>query len=187
MIKEHALFTSPFLYPSTTAANHDRHRPFNETINQIIGETKAAINIPPASVVRNEFTIAGEKGAVAKAKARIQITYEKRKRNYQSISVEVLKNQHSGIMYIIGPRGQTIPEILPKNGVCVEMPPSDVQSDTITLRGEQAKLDPALTLVYSKANCAKTEYIDIPSWLHKYKIDKIGASIKHTFQDLSKI
>lgn len=33
------------------------------------------------------------------------------------------------------------------------MPPPDSQSDTITLRGEQAKLGPALTLVYAKVNC----------------------------------
>ncbi|GFT46321.1 vigilin [Nephila pilipes] len=48
------------------------------------------------------------------------------------------------------------------------MPLPDVQSDTITLRGEQAKLSPALTLVYSKANSVKTEHIDISNWLHKY-------------------
>ncbi|GFS49777.1 vigilin [Trichonephila inaurata madagascariensis] len=158
--------------------------PFNETLNQMISETKARINIPPASVMKDELTIAGEKEAVAKAKARVLNIYEERKRNCQSVSVEVPKNQHK---YIIGPRGQTIQEILQETGVSIEMPPPDMQSDTITLRGEQAKLGPALTLVYSKANSVKTEHMDVPSWLHKYIIGKKGANIKHMTQDLSKV
>ncbi|GFS76295.1 vigilin [Nephila pilipes] len=129
--------------------------PFNETVNQIIKETKIRINIPPASVMKNELTIAGEKEAVAN--------------------------------YIIGPPGQNIQEILQETNVSFDLPPPDVQSDTITLRGEQAKLDPALTLVYSKANSVKTEYMDIPSWLHKYIIGKKDANIKHVTRDLSKV
>ncbi|CAL1268500.1 unnamed protein product [Larinioides sclopetarius] len=158
--------------------------PFNETLNQIINETGARVNIPPASVMKDELTIAGEKESVAQAKAKILDIYEERKKNCQHVSVEVPKNQHK---YIIGPRGQTIQEILQETGVSVEMPPPDVQSDTITLRGEQAKLGPALTLVYSKANSVKTEHLDVPSWLHKYIIGKKGANIKHTTQDLSKV
>ncbi|GFU00580.1 vigilin [Nephila pilipes] len=158
--------------------------PFNETITQIIGDTKARINIPPASVMKDEFTIDGEKEAVAKAKARIQNIYEKRKQNCQSISVEVPKHQHK---YIIGPRGQTIQKVLQETGVSVEMPPPDVQSDSITLRGKQVKLGPALTLLYSKANCVKTEHMGDLSWLHKYVIGNKGANMKHMIQDLSKV
>ncbi|GFT00341.1 vigilin [Nephila pilipes] len=76
--------------------------PFNEIINQIIGEIKTRINIPPASVMEDELTIARVKEAVAKAKARIQNIYEKRKRNCQSASVEVPKIQYK---YITGPLG----------------------------------------------------------------------------------
>ncbi|GIX67510.1 vigilin [Caerostris darwini] len=158
--------------------------PFNETLTQLISDTGARINIPPTSVMKDELTIAGEKEAVAQAKARILDIYEERKRNCQSVSVEVPKNQHK---YIIGQRGQTIQEILRETGVSVEMPPPDMQSDTITLRGEQAKLGPALTFVYSKANSVKTDHMDVPSWLHKYIIGKKGANIKHLTQDLSKV
>ncbi|GFT84051.1 vigilin [Nephila pilipes] len=110
-------------------------------------------------------TIYGKEEAEAKAKARIQNIHERLKRNCQNISVEVPKNQHK---YIIGPRGQTIQEILQKAGVSVEMPSSDVQSVTITLRGEQTKLGPvyALTLIYSKTNSVKTGHMDVPSWLN---------------------
>ncbi|GFT79991.1 vigilin [Nephila pilipes] len=55
--------------------------PFNETNNQIMEETKATTNIPSASVLKDELTLAGEKEAVAKAKARIQNIHEERKRN----------------------------------------------------------------------------------------------------------
>lgn len=53
---------------------------------------------------------------------------------------------------MIGQRGTTLQEILSETGVSVEMPPADKQSDTITLRGDQDKLGPALTMVYSKVN-----------------------------------
>jgi polyribonucleotide nucleotidyltransferase len=65
----------------------------------------------------------------------------------QTVSVEVRKSQHK---YVIGPRGSNLSEILAETGVSVEVPPLDSGSETITLRGEQDKLGPALTLVYSK-------------------------------------
>ena len=47
------------------------------------------------------------------------------------------KSQHK---YIIGPKGNSINEILAETGVFVEMPQQDNASETITLRGPQAKL-----------------------------------------------
>lgn len=158
--------------------------PFQETVNQILNETGARINIPPPSVIKDEITIAGEKEAVAQAKERVLRIYEDKKRNCQVVSVEVPKNQHK---YVIGYRGQTIQEILAETGVSVEMPSPDSQIDTITLRGEQDKLGPALTLVYSKANSVKTSYVDAPSWLHKFIIGRKGANIKQMTQDLTKV
>lgn len=63
--------------------------------------------------------------------------------------MEVRKSQHK---YIIGPRGAGIAEILANCGVSVEVPALDSSSETITLRGEQDKLGPALTMVYSKVS-----------------------------------
>lgn len=51
--------------------------------------------------------------------------------------MEVKKSQHK---YIIGPKGNSINEILSDTGVFVEMPSSDSTSETITLRGPQEKL-----------------------------------------------
>ena len=61
--------------------------------------------------------------------------------------MEVKKSQHK---YIIGPKGNTLQEILETTGVSVEMPPLDSGSETIILRGEPDKLGPALTQVYAK-------------------------------------
>lgn len=69
------------------------------------------------------------------------------KRKCQTVSVEVRKSQHK---YVIGPRGTNLQEILAATGVSVEVPASESPSETITLRGEQDKLGPALTMVYSK-------------------------------------
>ncbi|XP_054712100.1 vigilin-like [Uloborus diversus] len=158
--------------------------PFNENVNRIAQETGARINIPPPSAMKDELTIAGEKEAVAQAKDRILAIYEERKRNCQMVGVEVPKSQHK---YVIGPRGQNLQEILQETGVSVEMPHPDSDSETITLRGERAKLGPALTLVYSKANSVVKEVVEAPSWLHKYIIGKKGANIKQLTQDLTKV
>ena len=65
-------------------------------------------------------------------------------RTYGTVSVEVKKSQHK---YIVGPRGQGLQEVLQTTGVWVEVPPSDADSNTITLRGPQEKLGQALTVV----------------------------------------
>lgn len=76
----------------------------------------------------------------------------KQKRKTTTISVEVKKSQHK---YIVGPKGNTLQEILENTGVSVEMPPLDSASETIILRGEPDKLGPALTQVYAKVRCVK--------------------------------
>lgn len=61
--------------------------------------------------------------------------------------MEVKKSQHK---YVIGPKGNTLQEILDKTGVSVEIPPSDSSSETVILRGEPDRLGQALTEVYAK-------------------------------------
>lgn len=77
--------------------------------------------------------------------------YFAQKRKTTTISVEVKKSQHK---YIIGPKGNTLQEILETTGVSVEMPQLDSGSETIILRGEPDKLGPALTQVYAKVRLA---------------------------------
>ncbi|EDO37476.1 predicted protein [Nematostella vectensis] len=158
--------------------------PNNETANRIKEQTGAAINIPPPSVNKDELTVAGEKDGVAQAKAMILEIYEDKKRKTTTVSIEVRKSQHK---YIVGPRGGTIHEILELTGVSVEMPPSDSDSETITLRGEQDKLGVALTQVYEKANSVVFAEVAAPRWLHRFIIGRRGQNIRKVTQDLPKV
>lgn len=80
-----------------------------------------------------------------------------KKKNTTTIAVEVKKSQHK---YVIGPKGNTLQEILDKTGVSVEIPPPDSNSETIILRGEPDRLGQALTEVYAKVkNICLGKYI----------------------------
>ncbi|XP_066146000.1 vigilin [Euwallacea fornicatus] len=158
--------------------------PFNEYLNQLIQETGARINVPPPSVMKDEIFIAGEKEGVAAAKSKIEATYKLMEKKCTTVSVEVPKSQHK---YVIGPKGATIAEILQKTDVSVEMPPSDSNVGTITLRGPHDKLGLALSVVYEKANSVRSSDVMAPSWLHKYIIGKKGQKIKEITQNLPKV
>uniref|UniRef100_T1J4B4 K Homology domain-containing protein n=1 Tax=Strigamia maritima TaxID=126957 RepID=T1J4B4_STRMM len=156
----------------------------NENVNRITSETNVRINMPPSFVIKDEITISGEKEGVAKAKEIITKIYEEKKLKCQTVSMEVRKSHHK---YVIGPRGNTIQEILAHTGVSVEMPQLDNPVETITLRGEQDKLGAALNLVYAKANSMAEAVVAAPSWLHKFIIGKKGANIRLITQDLPKL
>lgn len=158
--------------------------PFQENLNQLINETGARINVPPPSVMKDEIFIAGDKEGVASAKAKIEAIYKLMEKKCTTVSVEVPKSQHK---YVIGPKGSTIAEILQKTGVSVEMPSSESNAGTITLRGPHDKLGLALSVVYDKANSVRSSDVGAPSWLHKYIIGKQGAKIKEITQNLPKV
>ena len=154
--------------------------PFGETAKKIMAETGAKINIPPPSVNKNEVHISGETGAVAAAKEAIMRLVADKKKKCQTVHVEVKKQQHR---YVIGPKGQTLQEILKQTGVSIEMPALENQSETITLRGEQEKLGPALTMLYEKAHSEVDDEIDAPAWLQKYIIGPKGSHFQEISQD----
>lgn len=158
--------------------------PLQENLNQLIKETGARINVPPPSVMKDEIFIAGDKEGVAAAKAKIEAIYKLMEKKCTTVSVEVPKSQHK---YVIGPKGATIAEILQKTGVSVEMPSSESNAGTITLRGPHDKLGIALGVVYDKANSVRSSDVAAPSWLHKYIIGKQGAKIKEITQNLPKV
>ena len=157
----------------------------NVNINNMMAQHPGVrINIPPLSVQKDELSIAGEKEGVLAVKATIDQIWKDMEKKCTSISVEVKKTQHR---YVIGPKGNSINEILAETGVFVEMPPNTSDSETITLRGPQAKLGLALNKVYEKANSVVNESVACPTWLHKYIIGKKGAGIQKISQDLQKV
>lgn len=158
--------------------------PNNSTVRQLMEETGAKINVPPPSVMSDEIVVSGEKEGVMKCKATIMAIYEEKKRKCQTVSVEVRKSQHK---YVIGPRGNNLHEILATTGVSVEVPVLDSPSETITLRGEQDKLGPALTMVYSKANSVVFAEVHAKDWLHKYIIGKKGSTVQKLTANFPKV
>uniref|UniRef100_A0A8C6WP02 Vigilin n=1 Tax=Neogobius melanostomus TaxID=47308 RepID=A0A8C6WP02_9GOBI len=156
----------------------------NRLVQELSQETGARISIPPPSLPKDEIVITGEKEAVALALSRIRAIYEDKKRKTTTISVEVKKSQHK---YIIGPKGNTLQEILEATGVSVEMPPLDSASETIILRGEPDKLGPALTQVYAKAKSVMVVEVTAPAWLHRFIIGKKGQNIGRITQQLPRV
>uniref|UniRef100_A0A672GJ61 Vigilin n=1 Tax=Salarias fasciatus TaxID=181472 RepID=A0A672GJ61_SALFA len=157
----------------------------NRLVQELSQETGARISIPPPSLPKDEIVITGEKEAVALALNRIRAIYDDKKRKTTTISVEVKKSQHK---YIIGPKGNTLQEILEATGVSVEMPPLDSGSETIILRGEPDKLGPALTrCASSQAKSVMVVEVTAPAWLHRFIIGKKGQNIGRITQQLPRV
>ncbi|KAK2490649.1 hypothetical protein MC885_010910 [Smutsia gigantea] len=158
--------------------------PYNRLVSEIMQETGTRINIPPPSVNRTEIVFTGEKEQLAQAVARIRKIYEEKKKKTTTIAVEVKKSQHK---YVIGPKGNSLQEILERTGVSVEIPPSDSISETVILRGEPEKLGQALTEVYAKANSFTVSSVSAPSWLHRFIIGKKGQNLARITQQMPKV
>lgn len=158
--------------------------PNNATAKEIANKTGARINIPPPSVDKDELTVAGEKEGVVAAVKMINDLYKLKEKKTKTVTVEIKKAQHR---YVIGPRGQGLQDVLAATGVSVEVPSADVDSETITLRGEPDKLGSALTLVYDKANSVVASEVHAPLWLHRFIIGRKGQNIKKITQDLEKL
>uniref|UniRef100_A0A6Q2WRB8 Vigilin n=1 Tax=Esox lucius TaxID=8010 RepID=A0A6Q2WRB8_ESOLU len=156
---------------------------YNKLVGEMMHETGARINVPPPSVNKTEIVITGEKEQVALAVAMIKKIYEEKK-NATTIAVEVKKSQHK---YVIGPKGNTLQEILEKTGVSVEIPPPDSSSETVILRGEPDRLGQALTEVYAKANSYTVSSVVAPSWLHRFIIGKKGQNLAKITQQMPKV
>ncbi|XP_013872122.1 vigilin [Austrofundulus limnaeus] len=157
---------------------------YNKLVGEMMQETGARINVPPPSVNKTEIVITGEKEQVALAVAMIKKIHEEKKKSTTTIAVEVKKSQHK---YVIGPKGNTLQEILDRTGVSVEIPPSDNSSETVILRGEPDRLGQALTEVYAKANSYTVSSVSAPSWLHRFIIGKKGQNLAKITQQMPKV
>ncbi|RVE73798.1 hypothetical protein OJAV_G00034760 [Oryzias javanicus] len=157
---------------------------YNKMVGEMTQETGARINVPPPSVNKTEIVITGEKEQVALAVAMIKKVYEEKKKSTTTIAVEVKKSQHK---YVVGPKGNTLQEILDRTGVSVEIPPSDSSSETVILRGEPDRLGQALTEVYAKANSYTVSSVSAPSWLHRFIIGKKGQNLAKITQQMPKV
>jgi len=162
--------------------NFDRnYHPFlcgahNCVINELYKDAKnLRVNVPPASVQKDEIVITGDREDVAKATAKLSAIYKEMKENCTKIEIEISKTQHR---FIIGPKGRTLQDILAETGCAVELPRPDALSETVIIRGLPDKIGAALNAVYNKANSVVIKKIRAPKWLHRYIIGKKGESIR---------
>ena len=93
----------------------------------------------------------------------------------QTIEINVDRKQHR---FVVGNKGKNIQDVLATTGVSVEVPSQDAPSDTITLRGEQAQMGAAITLVFSNASSHLDAQLEAPEWMHRLLIGQKGATIK---------
>uniref|UniRef100_A0A674NTQ9 Vigilin n=1 Tax=Takifugu rubripes TaxID=31033 RepID=A0A674NTQ9_TAKRU len=208
---------------STTVAIPKEHHRFvigknGEKLQELELKTATKIQIPRPDDLSNQIKISGTKEGLEKAKHEILFLKRRlvtahcsalkglysfifelivfslsfKKKNTTTIAVEVKKSQHK---YVIGPKGNTLQEILDKTGVSVEIPPSDSSSETIILRGEPDRLGQALTEVYAKVKSVtgfnSTYYtigmVSAPSWLHRFIIGKKGQNLAKITQQMPKV
>ncbi|XP_037230700.1 LOW QUALITY PROTEIN: vigilin-like, partial [Falco rusticolus] len=158
--------------------------PYNKLGRELMQDTGTRIDIPPPSVNKTEIVFTGEKEQLAQAVARVKKIYEEKKKKTTTLAVEVKKSQHK---YVIGPKGNSLQEILEKTGVSVEIPATDRSSGTVILRGEPEKLGQALTDVYAKANSFTVSSVSAPSWLHRFIIGKKGQNLAKITQQMPKV
>uniref|UniRef100_A0A8C1RXI5 Vigilin n=1 Tax=Cyprinus carpio TaxID=7962 RepID=A0A8C1RXI5_CYPCA len=152
-----------------------------EKLQELELKTATKIAIPRSDDPNANIRISGTKDGIEKARHEIQLISAEQCKT-TTISVEVKKSQHK---YIVGPKGNTLQEILENTGVSVEMPPLDSSSETIILRGEPDKLGPALTQVYAKV--ISFSHVIAPAWLHRFIIGKKGQNISRITQQLPKV
>uniref|UniRef100_A0A8C7RSE7 Vigilin n=1 Tax=Oncorhynchus mykiss TaxID=8022 RepID=A0A8C7RSE7_ONCMY len=182
---------------SATVAVPKEHHRFvigknGEKLQELELKTATKIAIPRPDDPSLNIRITGTKEGIEKARHEILLISAEQVRG-----VEVKKSQHK---YIVGPKGNSLHEIMETTGVSVEMPPLDSCSETIILRGEPDKLGPALTQVYAKvigggggtiySVCAKSVMVvevTAPAWLHRFIIGKKGQNIGRITQQLPKV
>ncbi|CAJ0581839.1 unnamed protein product, partial [Mesorhabditis spiculigera] len=158
--------------------------PNNELHDQLVAAHSVKINIPPPAATDETIVITGEREGVAKVAATLKQIISEKERVVKSVTCEVARAQHR---YVIGQQRSGLHEILRETGVSVEVPNEDQNSDTITLRGDPAKLGDALARVISRASSVITAQVAAPTWLHKHLIGPKGTTLAALLPNRDKV
>ncbi|KAJ2834858.1 hypothetical protein J3B01_003833 [Coemansia erecta] len=122
------------------------------------------ISIPGPLDADAAIGVVGERDVVQAAVAEIRATAHALLQSSRTVTVTVPKRQHQ---FIIGPGGQTLREIVRSTGCSVNVPPPRSPSDQVTVRGADAALMQALSLVKLHASSVAVETVN-PSTIHTY-------------------
>ncbi|KAL1920163.1 uncharacterized protein VTP21DRAFT_1309 [Calcarisporiella thermophila] len=140
----------------------------NSRVEEIMKETGTRIRVPLYAAIADHdeesdkkrdttIVVSGDKDAVKKASDMIEEIYDQMKRTSRTLMVTIPKRQHK---YLIGKAGANLQEVLEKTSCVVELAPPSDPSESVTIRGPESQLVPALTLVMEKANSTRVESLD---------------------------
>lgn len=99
--------------------------------------------------------VSGDREAVTSAVQAIEVQVEDMKRTFRTLSIPIPKRQHR---FLVGDAAQ---EILASTSCSIELAPMGDPSDSVTIRGPQAKLPLALTATMDKANAVQVQVVDV--------------------------
>ncbi|KAG0312365.1 hypothetical protein BGZ97_011252 [Linnemannia gamsii] len=145
----------------------------NVNIQAIQQETNTRINMPfhvssqddedDEDAKDTAIVIQGDRKSIRKAIERIEAHYKEIESTTRVMTINIPKRQHR---FLVGTKGVHINEIHAATGCTIEIPPVDSTSDSIVVRGPEAELIPALTLIMEKANSSQVESVDVTA-IHK--------------------
>lgn len=134
-----------------------------------LGNGNVKVHVPPPAVWKAlesqsedvpsdrdlSIKIKGEKESVKAVVAEILRKYEELTDSLRELKISIPKRQHR---FLVGAAAE---DILAQTDCIVELPPVSDPSDQCVIRGPQANLIPALTLVMDKANAIAVEMVDV--------------------------
>lgn len=145
----------------------------NVNIQAIQQETNTRINMPfhvssqddedDEDAKDTAIVIQGDRKSIRKAIERIEGRYKEIEATTRVMTINIPKRQHR---FLVGTKGVHINEIHAATGCTIEIPPVDSTSDSIVVRGPEAELIPALTLIMEKANSSQVDSVDV-TVIHK--------------------
>jgi polyribonucleotide nucleotidyltransferase len=135
------------------------------TIDKIKAESGAQITIPQSDSNSNIVRIEGVPEAVRTAKAAIEAVVTQLV-NSKNIDMIIDRKFHSSL---IGPKGATIADIIAKfNGITIQMPDPDADSEIVTVRGDRKDVDAAEIYIKKLLRTLEEE---------KYQIEVCGVCV----------
>lgn len=112
--------------------------------------------------------VKGNKESVKAIVTLFQNQYKELSEQMRELKISIPKRQHRFLV------GSTADNILSHTSCIVELPPVEDPSDVCVIRGPQASLIPALTIVMDEANSITVEMVDIVA-IHRSSVsDSIG-------------
>ncbi|KAG0229667.1 hypothetical protein BGW42_001428 [Actinomortierella wolfii] len=157
-------------------------------IHAIQAETNTRITIPQYIASQDDgndddddeskedfsIVIQGDRKNIRKAIEQLEASYHEIERTTRTMTINIPKRQHK---FLVGAKGANISEIHAATGCTIEIPPVSSTSDSVVVRGPEAALIDALTLIMEKANSSQVETVDIVT-LHKVAGQK-SNSVEH--------